>query len=138
MRPDATSPFPSPFSAIPEAEWFCANDLAFAIFDSFPVSPGHVLVITRRVVPTFFECTAAEQQALMTLVGEVKALLDQRLEPTTTMPPDESAIRQAFGWNDAGEPGSRSSSTSRASNAAPARSIHPTSCRRASGDVMPR
>jgi len=42
------------------------------------VSPGHVLVITRRVVPTFFECTADEQAALMELVGEVKRLLDQR------------------------------------------------------------
>ena len=81
MQPDATSPFPSPFSAIPEAEWVCANALCFAIFDSFPVSPGHVLVITRRVVPTFFDCTAAEQQALMSLVGEVKALLDERLDP---------------------------------------------------------
>ena len=47
MQPDAASPLPSPFSAIPEAEWVCANELAFAIFDSFPVSPGHVLVITR-------------------------------------------------------------------------------------------
>ena len=28
----------------PEAEWVCANGLCFAIFDSFPVSPGHVLV----------------------------------------------------------------------------------------------
>ena len=72
---------PSPFLKIPEAEWVCANDLCFAIFDSYPVSPGHVLVITRRAVPTFFECTAAEQQSLMTLVGEVKALLDERLEP---------------------------------------------------------
>ncbi len=71
----------SPFLDIPEAEWVCANDLSFAIFDSYPVSPGHVLVITRRVVPTFFECTAAEQQALMALVGEVKALLDERLQP---------------------------------------------------------
>jgi len=71
---------PSPFLEVPEAEWVCANDLCFAIFDSYPVSPGHVLVITRRVVPTFFECTAAEQQALMALVGEVKALLDERLE----------------------------------------------------------
>jgi diadenosine tetraphosphate (Ap4A) HIT family hydrolase len=34
---------------IPESEWLCASPLAFAIFDSFPVSPGHVLVITRRV-----------------------------------------------------------------------------------------
>jgi len=81
MRPDAHSPFPSPFSAIPEAEWVCANDLAFAIFESFPVSPGHVLVITRRVVPTYFDCTAAEQGAVMELVGEVKRLLDERLDP---------------------------------------------------------
>jgi diadenosine tetraphosphate (Ap4A) HIT family hydrolase len=81
MRPDATSPFPSPFSAIPEAEWLCANDLAFAIYDSFPVSPGHVLVITRRVVPTYFDCTAAEQAAVMELVGEVKRLLDLRFDP---------------------------------------------------------
>jgi diadenosine tetraphosphate (Ap4A) HIT family hydrolase len=52
---------PSPFLEVPEAEWLCLNELAFAIFDSFPVSPGHVLVITRRVVPTYFDCTAAEQ-----------------------------------------------------------------------------
>ena len=72
---------PSPFLEVPEAEWLCANELAFAIFDSFPVSPGHVLVITRRVVPTFFDCTAAEQAAVMVLVGEVKRLLDERLDP---------------------------------------------------------
>lgn len=59
--PAMTSAAPSPFLKIPEAEWVCANDRCFAIFDSFPVSPGHVLVITRRVVPTFFDCTAAEQ-----------------------------------------------------------------------------
>ena len=72
---------PSPFVEVPEAEWVCGNGLCFAIFDSYPVSPGHVLVITRRVVPTFFECTAAEQVALMELVGEVKALLNERLDP---------------------------------------------------------
>ena len=72
---------PSPFLAIPAAEWVCASDLAFAIFDSYPVSPGHVLVITKRVVPTFFECSGEEQSALMDLVGEVKRLLDKRLDP---------------------------------------------------------
>jgi len=81
MRPDATSPSPSPFLGCPEAEWLCANALAFAILDSFPVSPGHVLVITRRVVPTYFDCTAEEQAAVMELVGEVKRLLDERLDP---------------------------------------------------------
>ncbi len=72
---------PSPFLAIPAAEWVCANHLAFAIFDRFPVSPGHVLVITRRVVPTFFECSGEEQSALMDLVAEAKQLLDKRLDP---------------------------------------------------------
>jgi len=74
MVPDA----PSPFVELPQTDWVCANALAFAVYDRFPVSPGHVLVITRRVVPTFFECTADEQAALMELVGEVKRLLDQR------------------------------------------------------------
>jgi superfamily II DNA or RNA helicase/diadenosine tetraphosphate (Ap4A) HIT family hydrolase/HKD family nuclease len=72
---------PSPFLRIPESEWHCANALCFAIFDSFPVSRGHVLVITRRVMPTFFDCTQPEQAALMELVGEVKRLLDQQLDP---------------------------------------------------------
>lgn len=40
--------FSSPFLAVPQASWLCANELAFAIFDGFPVSPGHVLVTTRR------------------------------------------------------------------------------------------
>ena len=71
----------SPFLEIAEADWLCANRLCFAIFDSFPVTPGHVLVITRRVVPTFFECTPAEQAALMELVTSVKTLLDARLDP---------------------------------------------------------
>jgi hypothetical protein len=35
----------SPFFAIPQEAWLCSNALAFAIYDAFPVSPGHVLVI---------------------------------------------------------------------------------------------
>jgi superfamily II DNA or RNA helicase/diadenosine tetraphosphate (Ap4A) HIT family hydrolase/HKD family nuclease len=77
MEPDA----PSPFLRIPESEWLCANAFCFAIFDSFPVSQGHVLVITRRLVPTFFDATPSEQAALMELVGEAKELLDEQLDP---------------------------------------------------------
>jgi hypothetical protein len=48
----------------------------------------------RRVVPTFFECTAAERGALMALVGEVKARLAE-LENLRGTPdsfrPDEPA-----------------------------------------------
>jgi diadenosine tetraphosphate (Ap4A) HIT family hydrolase len=45
------------------------------------VSPGHVLVITHRVVPTFFDCTNAEQNSLMAMVSIVKAMRDTRLKP---------------------------------------------------------
>ena len=38
-------------------------------------------MITRRLTPTWFDATPEEQSALMTLVNEVKVLLDQRLQP---------------------------------------------------------
>ena len=38
--PAMESAAPSPFLGVPKAERVCANDLCFAIYDSFPVSPG--------------------------------------------------------------------------------------------------
>ena len=73
--------FESPFLAVPVSDWLCSNDLAFAIFDGFPVSPGHVLVTTRRIVETWFDASDEEQAALMALVKESKRLLDLRLDP---------------------------------------------------------
>lgn len=71
----------SPFLSVPEKDWIAWNDLAFAVFDQFPVSKGHVLVVTRRVVPTWFDATAEEQITMMDLVGEVKRRLDATLDP---------------------------------------------------------
>lgn len=53
-----------------------SNSLAFAIRDRFPVSPGHTLVITRRLVPTWFEATSEEKVAIFDLVEQVKRDLD--------------------------------------------------------------
>ena len=71
----------SPFLQLPEAAWIASNALAFAIFDGFPVSPGHALVITRRRVASWFDASTAEQSALMALVNEVKVKLDATLSP---------------------------------------------------------
>ncbi len=54
----------SPFLEIPDTEWIASNEEAFAIFDRFPVSPHHALVITKRLVPTWFDATPREQAAL--------------------------------------------------------------------------
>ena len=64
------------FAELPQELWIAHNELAFAIRDSHPVSPGHALVIPRRIVPTWFDATEAERVAMMALIDEVRAHLD--------------------------------------------------------------
>lgn len=64
----------SPFVSILETDWLAANELSFAIYDRYPVNPGHVLVITRRVIPTWWDATPGEQRAIFQLVEQVKGL----------------------------------------------------------------
>lgn len=71
----------SPFLQRPETDWIASNELAFAIADGFPVSPGHTLVITKRVVATWFDATADEQAAVMGLANGVRELLMESLSP---------------------------------------------------------
>lgn len=71
----------SPFLAIPESEWAGSNDLAFAIRDGYPVSPGHTLVVPRRLIPEWDSATTQEQQAILALVDKVKADLRRTHAP---------------------------------------------------------
>ena len=71
----------SVFLTIPPDEHVAANGLAFAIRDAFPVSPGHTLVVPRRVVPMWWDASAEEQQAILELVDVVKAQLDATFAP---------------------------------------------------------
>ena len=41
----------SVFLTLDKSAWVADNDLAFAIRDGIPVSPGHTLVIPKRLVP---------------------------------------------------------------------------------------
>ena len=66
------------FSDVDPGDWLCANDLAFAFFDRFPVTPGHVLVVTREVVPDWFCASREQQAAVMELVNQVQVLLSER------------------------------------------------------------
>jgi diadenosine tetraphosphate (Ap4A) HIT family hydrolase len=66
----------SPFLERPESEWIANNELAFAIRDGFPVTPGHALVVPRRLVATWFDATADERKAIFELVDEVRSQLD--------------------------------------------------------------
>ena len=69
------------FEEIPESEHVASNDLAYALRDIHPVSPGHTLVISRRRIATWFDATRSEQVAMLDLVDVVKAALDAELQP---------------------------------------------------------
>ena len=72
----------SPFLEIPSSTWITSNELAFAVFDQFPVSTGHALIITRRLTPDWWSCSVDEQHALMALAGEVKEILEHQFQPS--------------------------------------------------------
>lgn len=57
------------------------NDLAFAKYDLYPVSPGHVLVVPKRHTASWFDLTAEEQTAMFVLANQAKKLLDERYAP---------------------------------------------------------
>ncbi len=58
------------------------NEFAFARFDEFGVSRGHILFITKRHVRDFFETTIEEKQAIFELIDKAKELIDGKFRPT--------------------------------------------------------
>lgn len=57
------------------------NTYAFAIFDKYPVTTGHLLIIPKRHVSDFFETTTTEREAFNQLLEEGKALLQDKFHP---------------------------------------------------------
>ena len=57
------------------------NDLAYCARDSFPVSPGHSLIIPFRHCADFFDLSAEEVAACMELVAVVRKDVDAELGP---------------------------------------------------------
>jgi diadenosine tetraphosphate (Ap4A) HIT family hydrolase len=74
-------PTGSPFLERDPRDWVASNGLAFAIRDAFPVSPGHTLVVPRRLIGSWFEATAEERAAIFDLVDVVRRQLDASDSP---------------------------------------------------------
>jgi len=63
------------------ADVLLENDLAYVRFDNNGLSRGHVLVIPRRHVASFFDMTAAEQSAVLGLLNEAQRLVQRDHSP---------------------------------------------------------
>jgi diadenosine tetraphosphate (Ap4A) HIT family hydrolase len=57
------------------------NDLCYALWDRFPVSKGHLLVIPFRHVADYFSMTVDEKQAVLALIDECKAVIEENFTP---------------------------------------------------------
>lgn len=55
--------------------------LTRTLLDSFPVSPGHTLIVTRRHIETWFDATPEEQIEILAAVTKAKAALDEAHHP---------------------------------------------------------
>jgi len=54
---------------------------AYAMFDGYPLSPGHVLVVPKRHVANYFELPFQEQSACWFMVNKVQEFLREEFHP---------------------------------------------------------
>jgi diadenosine tetraphosphate (Ap4A) HIT family hydrolase len=57
------------------------NELAYVRYDSNSLSPGHVLIVPRRHVASFFDMTSEEQQAVIALLNYAQSFIHARHKP---------------------------------------------------------
>ena len=57
------------------------DDTWIAIYDNYPVSQGHVLLIPKRHVETFFNLNMVEFSSIGVTIGIIKMILDKKFHP---------------------------------------------------------
>jgi diadenosine tetraphosphate (Ap4A) HIT family hydrolase len=59
----------------------CKNELAYAIYDRYPVNVGHVLIIPWRHIKNYFDLTKEELVAMQALSRHVEGLIEKEHRP---------------------------------------------------------
>ncbi len=62
-------------------EYILENELCYAIYDKYPVSEGHMLIITKRHIEDYFETTYDEKSSILDLIDKCKVMLDNKYSP---------------------------------------------------------
>jgi diadenosine tetraphosphate (Ap4A) HIT family hydrolase len=78
-HPDAaTCPFCAPEA---ERELITESATTFAIFDKYPVSPGHALIIPKKHIANYFDLSTHVKTACWLMADRVQQLLIERFHP---------------------------------------------------------
>jgi len=70
-----------PFCNPSDDRLFHHGRLVLGLWDQFPVSPGHALIIPRRHVASWFEATDEERAELMAVVDDARAAIERVHQP---------------------------------------------------------
>ncbi|MDA1118007.1 MAG: HIT family protein [Proteobacteria bacterium] len=65
----------------PQREIIARNEVAIAVYDSYPVSPGHALVLPLRHVVTIWDLEEVEYDGCFRLVRTIQPILAARFSP---------------------------------------------------------
>jgi len=69
------------FTEIQEDRIIYRNDLFFVIEDAFPVSPGHLLIVSNIIRKDYFELTEQEKIVLASTIAIAKTLIEKKYSP---------------------------------------------------------
>jgi diadenosine tetraphosphate (Ap4A) HIT family hydrolase len=76
-RPDNPDPLPFCFPR----DRIAFEDDTRALWDAFPVSPGHLLIVPRRHIPTWFDASDEERAAILAALDRARDLVADRHHP---------------------------------------------------------
>jgi diadenosine tetraphosphate (Ap4A) HIT family hydrolase len=71
----------NPFINIPESRKIYRGHHFFIIEDSYPVSPGHLLIISNTVKKDYFDLSKEEQQELTSIINISKSFIEKNHSP---------------------------------------------------------
>lgn len=71
----------NPFKNIPESRIISKTNDFFIIKDIFPVSPGHLLIISQREVTDYFSLSNVERDDLNKSILIAKSLIEKEYQP---------------------------------------------------------
>ena len=71
----------SVFLEISEKEKLYKGRNFFLIYDRYPVSPGHILIISNTHKIDYFQLSEEEQSELTTLINKAKNIIENRYSP---------------------------------------------------------
>ncbi len=70
-----------PFCNLAPERILVEGSLALAFRDSYPLNPGHALIVPRRHVASWFDATAAERDEMVRLADDARRIIVERDAP---------------------------------------------------------